>query len=226
MRDVMLTESALPLNEKPSESPLIEKPRDATRVQAHTLGAELAERAEELRAALLALDTTSLDEAASLLTGALRGGRKVLVAGNGGSAAEAQHFTGELVGRFRRDRAAYAALALTADSAILTAVANDYGYPEVFARQVQAVGRHGDVLVLFSTSGNSENLIRAAVAGRQRALRVVAITGTVPNRLAWLADCVVAVPVADTPLIQEAHMVVTHLLCGLVEAALSDEAGA
>jgi len=198
----------------------------ATRSPGTALCNRMIQRAEALRAALLALDVAPLEEIAALLTGALRSGRKALVAGNGGSAAEAQHFAGELVGRFRRERAAYAAIALTTDTAILTAVANDYGYEAVFARQVEALGQPGDLLLLFSTSGESENLIRAALAGRQRGLRVVAITGAGPNRLARLADCAVLIPSTDTPLIQEIQMIATHLLCELAEAALADEGGA
>lgn len=198
------------------------RPR-AARGRGPSLGEALARRAADLRAALATLDPAPLEEAAALLIGALRGGRKALIAGNGGSAAEAQHFAGELVGRFRRERAAYAALALTADSAILTAIANDYGYEAVFARQVEALGQPGDLLLLLSTSGESENLIRAAVAGRARGLPIVAITGAGPNRLARLADCAVIVPATETPLIQEVQMVVTHLLCGLAESALCAE---
>jgi D-sedoheptulose 7-phosphate isomerase len=199
-----------------------------TEPQSHgvSLRRQLDRRADALGVALVALDAAALGEAAALLVAALRGGRKALVAGNGGSAAEAQHFAGELVGRFRRERAAYAAIALTADTAILTAVANDYGYEVVFARQVEALGQPGDLLLLFSTSGESENLIRAALAGRRRGLRVVAITGAGPNRLARLADCAIPIPSKDTPLIQEVQMIATHLLCELAEAALADEGGA
>lgn len=116
--------------------------------------------------AQLALRAATLAEAAERLVRALRERHKVLVAGNGGSAAEAQHFAAELVGRFKRERAPYAALALTTDSSILTAIANDYGYADVFARQVLGLGQPGDVLIAYSTSGESENLVRAAQAAR------------------------------------------------------------
>jgi len=162
-----------------------------------------------------------LGEAATLIIEALRAGGRVLIAGNGGSAAEAQHFAAELVGRFQRERDAYAAIALTADTAILTAVANDYGYEEVFARQVVAYGQRGDVLVAFSTSGESENLVRAARTAIQRGLAVVAITGRRPNRLAKVADLAIRVPVVETPLAQELHTVVLHVLCDLVESSLA-----
>ncbi len=162
-----------------------------------------------------------LTEVVARLVEALRTGHKVLVAGNGGSAAEAQHFSAELVGRFKRERAPYAVLSLTTDSSILTAVANDYGYQDVFARQVLALGQPGDLLIAFSTSGESENLVRAAVAAQRCLMTVVAITGDRPNRLECLADVTVHVPVVDTALAQELHMVVTHILCDIAEKELS-----
>jgi D-sedoheptulose 7-phosphate isomerase len=190
-----------------------------------TLAAAIRDRQRDLADALgqLAPRAPVLADAASRLIGALRGERQVLVAGNGGSAAETQHFVAELVGRFRRERRPYAVVALTADTTILTAVANDYGYEEVFARQVRALGRRGDVLLLFSTNGESENLVRAATAGRQGGLTTVAITGDRPSRLARLADLAVQVPATDTALVQELQQVVTHLLCDVVEGELATE---
>ena len=183
----------------------------------------LAGRRRALDTALerLAAEAGDVDTMAATLVAALRGGGKVLAAGNGGSAAEAQHFAAELVGRFRRERAPYAALALSADSAVLTALANDYGYAEVFARQVRAFGRAGDAFVAFSTSGESENLLRAAAAAREAGLAVLAVTGGAPNRLAALADRALRLPSLDTPVTQELHMLATHLLCELVEATLA-----
>ncbi len=162
-----------------------------------------------------------LTSAAALLVERLDAGGTVLVAGNGGSAAEAQHFAAELVGRFKREREPYAVLALTADSATLTAVANDYGYAEVFARQVRAFGRPGDVLVAFSTSGESENVVRAAEVAREMGVSVVVVTGARPSRLASAADLAIRVPVEETPVVQELHMLVTHVLCDVVEAELA-----
>ena len=183
----------------------------------------LADRATALHAALDQLRARSgvVAEVAAALVAALRAGGKVLVAGNGGSAAEAQHFATELVGRFKRERDAYAVLALTADTAVLTAVANDYGYEEVFARQVRALGRPGDVLVAFSTSGESENVVRAAIAARELGMTVVAVTGGRPSRLERAADLAVRVPTTDTPLAQEVHVVLLHVLCDVVEAELA-----
>ncbi len=183
----------------------------------------LNDRRTVLDAALgrLTSQATALTDVAMRLVETLRGGHKVLVAGNGGSAAESQHFAAELVGRFKRDRTPYAVLSLTTDTAILTAIANDYGYQEVFARQVLAFGQAGDMLLTFSTSGESENLLRAARAGRERQMIVIAITGELPNSLETLSDITLRVPLADTALVQELHMIVTHILCDIVETHLS-----
>ena len=169
----------------------------------------------------LASRTSVLTDVATRLIETLRSGHKVLVVGNGGSAAEAQHFAAELVGRFKRNRAPYAVLALTTDTAILTAVANDYGYQEVFARQVAAFGQPGDMLLAFSTSGESENILYAARAGQQRQMTVVAITGELSNSLEMLSDVTLKMPLFDTALVQELHMIITHILCDLVETHLS-----
>ncbi len=162
-----------------------------------------------------------LTEIAMRLVETLRSGHKVLVMGNGGSAAEAQHFAAELVGRFKRDRAPYAVLSLTTDTSILTAVANDYGYQDIFARQVSAFGQPEDLLIAFSTSGESENLLRAASAGRQCLMTVIAITGDSHSSLEHLADITLRVPVLDTAIAQELHMLVTHMLCDIAETQLS-----
>ncbi|HET8523728.1 MAG TPA: SIS domain-containing protein [Thermomicrobiales bacterium] len=185
--------------------------------------AALAERKAAYGPALDFLNDRAGDLARTvdLIAARLRAGGRVLVAGNGGSAAEAQHFATELVGRFKRERDPYAVLALTADTSILTALANDYGYEEVFAREVGAYGRPGDVLVLFSTSGESENLVRAAETGHASGIAVVAMTGDRPNRLVDRADIGLAMPSTDTPLTQELHLIVLHVLCDLVEQELS-----
>jgi D-sedoheptulose 7-phosphate isomerase len=163
----------------------------------------------------------SIAAIAACLIQTLTSGHKVLVAGNGGSAAEAQHFAAELVGRFMRERAPYAVLSLTSDSAILTAVGNDYGYGQVFARQVRGLGQPGDLFLAFSTSGDSENLIQAVEAARERRMTVVALTGARPNRLERAADLNLRVPIDGTPATQELHMLLTHLLCDVVEAELA-----
>nr|WP_243754295.1 SIS domain-containing protein [Labedaea rhizosphaerae] len=146
-------------------------------------------------------------------------GGRLLAAGNGGSAAEAQHLTAELVGRFDGDRPPFSAIALHADTSSMTAIGNDYGYAEVFARQVTAHARERDVLVLLSTSGRSENVVRAAHAGRAAGASVWALTGPGPNPLAEAADDVVCVP-GPTAVVQEAHLIAVHLVCAAFENAL------
>lgn len=161
-----------------------------------------------------------LREAVRLCVVALRGDGKLLFAGNGGSAADAQHWAGELVSRFYYDRPGLPAIALTTDSSILTAIGNDYGYERTFSRQVEALGRAGDVLVLISTSGNSPNVLRAAEAGRARGLRIIGFTGQGGGGLAAACDLCLQVPSTDTPRIQEGHEFLGHLLCALIEAEL------
>jgi D-sedoheptulose 7-phosphate isomerase len=151
----------------------------------------------------------------------LRGGGRVLVFGNGGSAADAQHFAGELVGRFQRERQGLSALALTTDPSVITAVGNDLGFQAVFRRQVEAHGRTGDVAFAISTSGRSPNVVEALKAARERGLVTVALTGEGGGALAPLADHLIAVPSRDTQRIQEVHGMVVHILCEIVEDAVS-----
>jgi phosphoheptose isomerase len=147
----------------------------------------------------------------------LRSGGRLLAAGNGGSAAQAQHLTAEIVGRFELERQPLSAICLHGDTSALTAIANDYGYEEVFARQVQAHGRPGDILLLLSTSGRSPSVLEAARAGRGAGLRVWALTGPGPNPLQEAADETVALN-ASTGVVQEVHLVALHMLCVAVEA--------
>jgi D-sedoheptulose 7-phosphate isomerase len=156
----------------------------------------------------------------------LDGGGRLLVAGNGGSAAEAQHLAAELVGKLRDDRRPLSAIALNAETSSLTAIGNDYGFEEVFARQVRAHGRPDDVLLLLTTSGRSANLIAAARAGREVGLRCWAMTGPAPNPLAGVCADVLAVPSPHPQVVQELHLVSAHVLCEYVEEALPDGAGA
>jgi D-sedoheptulose 7-phosphate isomerase len=158
--------------------------------------------------------------AAGHIQGALARGQKVLVFGNGGSAAEAQHFAAELSGRFERERAALPAIALTTDTSVLTAVANDYGFERVFARQIEALGARGDVAVAISTSGRSANVVAGARAARARGLGVVALTGGDGGELARLADVHVNVPHPSVARTQEAHLTLLHIVCDLVEREL------
>ncbi len=153
------------------------------------------------------------------LAARLRRGQRLLAAGNGGSAAEAQHLTAELVGRYRGEREPLSAIALHADTSTITALGNDYGFVEIYARQVRAHGRPGDVLVLLSTSGRSDNLLAAAEVARSLGVTVWSITGSDPNPLAEASDEAVCLPGA-TPSVQEAHLVAVHLLCEMVDGAL------
>jgi D-sedoheptulose 7-phosphate isomerase len=171
----------------------------------------------------MAGDATLIDHlirAAETCVAALRQGNKMLFAGNGGSAADAQHWAGELVSRFYYDRPGLAGIALTTDTSVLTAIGNDYGYDYTFARQVEALGRSGDVLVLISTSGNSPNVIRAAEAARERGMLVIGFTGESGGKLAPLSDICFRVPSTETPRIQEGHEFIGHLLCALIEAEM------
>ncbi|MEV0942811.1 D-sedoheptulose-7-phosphate isomerase [Micromonospora wenchangensis] len=154
------------------------------------------------------------------LAGILVGGGRLLVAGNGGSAAEAQHLTAELVGRLRDERRPLSAIALHAETSALTAIGNDYGYDEVFARQVRAHGRPGDVLLLMSTSGSSGNLLAAVAAAREVGLRCWAFTGPTPNPLADACHEALGVASPDSQVVQELHLVSTHVLCEYVDRAL------
>jgi len=159
--------------------------------------------------------------AAVVITESFRGGGKLLLCGNGGSAADCQHIAAEFVNRLNKDRErrALPALALTTDTSCLTAYANDYGFEGVFARQVEAFGTAGDVLLAISTSGSSPNVLAAADAARARGIAVVALLGET-GRLAVAADVAIKVPSRDTELIQQVHLAVEHLLCELVERAL------
>jgi D-sedoheptulose 7-phosphate isomerase len=164
--------------------------------------------------------------AVELMTSALAADRKVLICGNGGSAADSQHFAAELVGRFERERPELAAIALTTDSSILSAVANDYAWEQVFARQVRALGREGDVLVAISTSGNSASVLEAASAARERGLSIIALTGRDGGQLArMLSDTDVSLCVGHprTARIQEVHLLIIHCLCDGVDASLMGE---
>jgi D-sedoheptulose 7-phosphate isomerase len=157
---------------------------------------------------------------AEVIIGSLRAGNKLLVIGNGGSAADAQHIAAEIVGRYKQDRPAYAALALTTDTSALTAIANDYGFEQVFARQVAGLGRHGDVLLALSTSGRSPNILAALRAGRERGLVTIGFTGTKGKALAALCDHLFVAPSDDTAIIQQIHLTVAHGICEVIEQAL------
>ena len=170
------------------------------------------------------LDDASLLEdirrAARTLVDAYRAGNKTLLAGNGGSAADAQHIAGEFVSRFYFDRPGLPSIALTTDTSILTAIGNDYGYKNLFARQVQAQGVRGDVFIGISTSGNSPNIIDALAAGKEKGIASIGLTGQGGGAMAGLCDICLRVPSDETPRIQESHILIGHILCCLVEDAI------
>jgi len=159
-----------------------------------------------------------LERAVSVAHDCLRGGHKILACGNGGSAAHAQHLVAELVGRFRGERRALPALALTADTATLTALGNDYGYGEVFARQVDALAHRGDLLFAISTSGNSANVVQAARAAHARGCTVIALTGSGGGKLTAHADLLLPAPSSDVARIQEVHTLCIHAIAAGVDA--------
>lgn len=182
---------------------------------ASVFGRAIAEHLEVIRQ--LQGQQRVLESIALAMCATLRDGGKILWCGNGGSAADSQHLAAELVGRFRRERHGLPSIALTTDTSILTAVANDYGYEAVFARQVEALGKEGDLLVGISTSGNSQNVVCALTAARAKGMVSVAFTGAGGGRLATLADHLFAVESRDTARIQEAHILTGHMLCDWIE---------
>ena len=158
--------------------------------------------------------------AAAAIDEALRSGRKVLTFGNGGSAADAQHVAAELVGRFMRERAALPAIALTADTAILTSVANDYSFKQIFARQIEALGQPGDIALGISTSGASPNVATALQTARQRGMKTIALTGRDGGSVAAAAEIHVNVPDQNTARVQEVHRTLLHVMCEVIESGL------
>jgi D-sedoheptulose 7-phosphate isomerase len=186
-----------------------------------------AEHLADLEAALRALrsDLDRLERWGTVIAEAVGHGGRLLAAGNGGSAAHAQHLTAELVGRYLDDRRPLSAIALHADTSALTAIVNDYGAEEAFARSVRAHGRPGDVLVALSTSGRSSNVVAAAITARSLGIRTFALTGPGPNPLALATDDAVCVE-GPTPTVQEVHQVAIHLVCAAVDAAIASGAAA
>ena len=186
--------------------------------------AAVRERVRESAAVVGALadgeHAAAIAAAAAAIADSYRAGGKVILFGNGGSAAEAQHVAGELVGRYLKERSSLAAIALADNTAALSALGNDYGYEETFARQLEAFGREGDVAVALTTSGGSENVVRALRAARGRGLVTVVLTGADGGAAGELGDHSIRVPSSDTPRIQEAHTLVCHVICELVEATL------
>jgi D-sedoheptulose 7-phosphate isomerase len=168
-------------------------------------------------------DASLLDAArtiAGVIAAGLRGGNKLLIAGNGGSAADAQHIAAEIVGRYKKDRPAYAAIALTTDTSALTAIGNDYGFEHVFSRQIEGLGRRGDVLLALTTSGRSPNILAALKTARQQGLVTIGFTGAKGVGLAASCDHLLVAPSDDTAVIQQIHMAFAHGICEVIEQTL------
>jgi D-sedoheptulose 7-phosphate isomerase len=168
-------------------------------------------------------DANLLDAArtiAGVIAAGLRGGHKLLIAGNGGSAADAQHIAAEIVGRYKKDRPAYAAIALTTDTSALTAIGNDYGFEHVFSRQVEGLGKRGDVLLVLTTSGRSPNILEALKTARQQGLVTIGFTGAKGKTLAASCDHLLVAPSEDTAVIQQIHIAFAHGICEVIEQTL------
>lgn len=180
---------------------------------------------EEVQRVIAAMLTNTklqatLEAAAQTCIDCLQSGGKILLAGNGGSAADAQHIAGELVSRFAFDRPGLAAIALTTDTSILTAIGNDYGYEKLFSRQIQSLGQTGDVFIGYSTSGQSPNILLALEEAQSRGLSSIGLTGNRGGPMIELCKHALEIPSADTPKIQEGHLVIGHILCGLIERTI------
>jgi phosphoheptose isomerase len=185
---------------------------EATRVVEAALDASIA-----LHQRMRSLDLSAVVRAADAVLDAYAAGGKVLAFGNGGSSADAQHFAAELVGRFEHDRAGMAAIALTTDTCTMTSIANDYGFERIFARQIEALGRAGDVAMAISTSGESPNVIAGLREAAARGLRTIALTGRNGGALGAMAEIHINVPHDTTCRVQEVHMTLLHAICGIVE---------
>ena len=160
----------------------------------------------------------AIENAANLCKEAISNGNKVLIAGNGGSAADAQHIAAELVGRFEAERASMPSIALTTDTSALTAIANDYGYDRVFSRQLEGLGQSGDVFIGISTSGNSANVIKAVEVAKEKQIKTILFTGGTGGKLQDMCDLTLCVPSSRTATIQESHIMIGHIICALIEA--------
>ncbi len=198
----------------------MEERRERLRPPAAARVREILLESADVKRALAEEAGAAIAAAASLVAETFARGGKLLLLGNGGSAADAQHLAGELTGRFRRERDALPAIALTANTSDLTAIGNDYAFDRVFSRLVAAYGREGDAVLAISTSGNSPNVLEAVREARHRGLRSIGLTGRGGGKLAPAVDVAIVVPSADTQRIQESHIAVGHVLCELVEEAL------
>ena len=185
--------------------------------------AELNEKKELLAKLETSGYVDNVEQAGKKLSEVLKSGNKILLAGNGGSAADAQHFAGEIVGRFLMERKALPALSLCVDPSVMTCIGNDYGYADVFARQVQGIGQQGDAFIGISTSGNSENIIRAIEEARKKSMLVIGFLGKDGGKIKDLCDIALVAPSDSTPRIQEIHTFTVHLLCEMIEKEVFGE---
>ena len=163
---------------------------------------------------------TLLSTVSTQCLNAIKSNKKIILAGNGGSAADAQHIAAEFVSKFNMDRKSIPALALTTDTSIITSISNDYDFSQIFARQIESLGNEGDIFIGISTSGNSENIIQALKEGKKRGIINVGLTGKNGGRMKDLCDFCLCVPSLDTPRIQESHLMIEHILCGMIEEEL------
>ena len=163
---------------------------------------------------------TLLSKVSTQCLNAIKSNKKIILAGNGGSAADAQHIAAEFVSKFNMDRKSIPALALTTDTSIITSISNDYDFSQIFARQIESLGNEGDIFIGISTSGNSENIIQALKEGKKRGIINVGLTGKNGGRMKDLCDFCLCVPSLDTPRIQESHLMIEHIICGMIEEEL------
>jgi D-sedoheptulose 7-phosphate isomerase len=164
--------------------------------------------------------TNKIESIVNLCVDKITNNNKILLAGNGGSAGDAQHMAGELVSRFKFDRPAISALALTTDTSIMTAIGNDYGYEHIFTRQIEANGNTGDIFIAYSTSGNSKNILNALELANKKKIVTVGMTGNKKGRMNKLCDHIIEINSSETPKIQEGHLIVGHIICQLIESKL------
>lgn len=214
---------SLPLKPGYSTSRILERIEGRSDCNKHSLQTPVAEKIDDLIQVLQDLkdhQASSIEGCGNLICSTLKQGSKVLLCGNGGSAADAQHIAAELVGRFEKERRALPAIALTTDTSALTAISNDYAFERVYARQVEALGKKGDCLIAISTSGNSPNILAAAVAARDLGCSVIGMTGATGKKLAGLSDACLLVPSSRTSHIQETHIAVAHIWCEMVDQAI------
>ena len=179
------------------------------------------EEHQSVMAAVQKENSAAVSQAASAIAISLKSGGKLLICGNGGSAADSQHFAAELVGRYKKERKALPAISLTTDTSALTAIGNDYGFERVFTRQVEALGKKGDILVALSTSGNSPNILAAIEAAKKLGMQVIGMAGQGGGKMKSLCDTCICIPSSNTPRIQEAHITIIHVICAIVENEFS-----